>query len=217
MIQQINLYQPIFRTQRKVFSAGAMSQAIGVVIVALALLYGWGVWQTHNLQSRVLALQAQQTRASTTLERLEANLAARQPSAALTQALTAATQDRAARRALLETLSTRSHPNGAGFADLLAGLARTHVAGLWLTDIVLGNGGENISLAGATMRSSLVPELVRKLADAPAYAGVEFKRLQIRRDDEAHGRAHLSFLLSTTAKKGDEADAGAPAATLGAR
>lgn len=217
MIQQINLYQPIFRKQRKVFSAIAMSQAIGVVIIALALLYGWGVWQTHHLQSRVLALQAQQSRASATLEQLEAAIVARQPSAALTQALAAAKQDRAARQALLDTLSTRSQANGAGFAGLLAGLAHTHVPGLWLTGIQLGNGGDEISLSGATTRSSLVPELVRKLADAPAFAGVEFKRLQIRRDDTAHGRAHLGFLLSTTAKTGDEADAGASAATVRAR
>ena len=35
MYQQINLYQPIFRKQRQIFSAVTMLQALGVVAVAL--------------------------------------------------------------------------------------------------------------------------------------------------------------------------------------
>ena len=35
MYQQINLYQPIFRKQRQIFSAVTMAQALGIVAVAL--------------------------------------------------------------------------------------------------------------------------------------------------------------------------------------
>ncbi|HET6655452.1 MAG TPA: PilN domain-containing protein [Gammaproteobacteria bacterium] len=205
MIQQINLYQPILRKPQKVFSARTMSQALAIIAGALILLYSWGIWQTHQLNGRIAMLQAQQRHENEVLEKLEATLAARQPSAALSQALAAAEHERDAKQALLKALSAPHRVNTAGFASVLEGLARTSVPGLWLTRIALANGGDDISLVGATTRSAQVPELVHKLAAAPAFSGVEFKQLEIRRDDDqAHGRAQLDFLLSTTALKGDK-------------
>ncbi|HET6656083.1 MAG TPA: PilN domain-containing protein [Gammaproteobacteria bacterium] len=204
MIQQINLYQPILREPQKVFSARTMGQALAIIAAALVLLYAWGSWQTHELKARVATLQAQQRHDNAVLEKLEATLAARQPSAALSQALAAAEHERDARQALLEALSAPHRANTAGFAPVLEGLARTRVPGLWLTGIAVANGGADIRLAGRTTRSARVPELVHQLADASAFSGVEFKRLEIRRDDDqAHGRAQLDFLLSTTVLKGD--------------
>ena len=41
MTQQINLYQPIFRTQKKIFSATTIAQAAGLFVVGLLLIYGY--------------------------------------------------------------------------------------------------------------------------------------------------------------------------------
>lgn len=199
--QQVNLYQPIFRKARKVFSVQTMAQAVGIVLLALILLYGWALWQTHQLRSQLVAMQAQQAHASEVLDRLETTLAKRRPSAALTQALTEAEAERDVRQALLKVLTAPHRANTSGFAPALEGLARTPIAGLWLTGITLADGGDQIQLTGATTRSTQVPKLVTKLADAPAFAGVEFKRLQIERDTSKSGPARLDFLLSTTAEK----------------
>ncbi|HET7306371.1 MAG TPA: PilN domain-containing protein [Gammaproteobacteria bacterium] len=199
--QQINLYQPIFRKPRKVFSVRTMVQAAGIVLLALILLYGWAVWQTHQLHNRLVAMQGQQAHDSEVLSRLEATLAKRRPSAALTQALAAAESERDAREALLKALTAPHRANTTGFAPALEGLARTPVDGLWLTGITLADGGDQIQLTGATTRSTQVPKLVRDLADAPAFAGVEFKRLQIERDTSKSGPGRLDFVLSTTAEK----------------
>lgn len=199
--QQINLYQPIFRKPRRVFSVRAMAETAGVVVIALILLYGWALWQTHHLNVRLTALRAEQAHDSQLLDRLGKKLAARQPSAALAQALATAKVDRDAKRALLKTLTAPNHVNTTGFAPALTGLARTPIAGLWLTGITLADGGHQVRLAGATTRSAQVPNLVRKLADAPAFAGVEFKQLKIERDTSRSGPARLDFLLSTTAEK----------------
>ena len=50
--QQVNLYQPIFRKQRQIFSAMTMAQAGAIVAVALIGFYFLGL-------SRVTALEAQ--------------------------------------------------------------------------------------------------------------------------------------------------------------
>jgi hypothetical protein len=41
--QQVNLYQPIFKRQRHIFSALTMLQSAAVVIVALLTIYGYGL------------------------------------------------------------------------------------------------------------------------------------------------------------------------------
>ena len=39
MIQQVNLYQPMFRKQRRIFSAVAMFQSVVLVAIGLAAIY----------------------------------------------------------------------------------------------------------------------------------------------------------------------------------
>ena len=47
-MQQVNLYQPIFRKQKKVFSARALVQAVVLVAVALGGIFGYSRWQGVN-------------------------------------------------------------------------------------------------------------------------------------------------------------------------
>src|SRR4051812_33188494 len=49
MSQQINLYSPLFRKQKKLFTALAMVQALGIVVIALVGLYGYARVQVTEL------------------------------------------------------------------------------------------------------------------------------------------------------------------------
>ena len=44
MHQQINLYQPVFRRQHKVFSAVTLAQMVAVVLVLLLAILGHTRW-----------------------------------------------------------------------------------------------------------------------------------------------------------------------------
>ena len=56
MNQQINLFQPIFRKERKVLSFEALIQISGIMIVALAALYGYGSWNNIGLAKEISGL-----------------------------------------------------------------------------------------------------------------------------------------------------------------
>ena len=58
MSQQINLYQPIFRRERKVFSAATIAQATLVVAAGLAAIYGYASWKMRGLNREVAMLEA---------------------------------------------------------------------------------------------------------------------------------------------------------------
>ena len=56
MRQEINLFQPIFRREKKVFSAAAMLQILGVVAVALGVIYAYGQWQLASARAEIVRL-----------------------------------------------------------------------------------------------------------------------------------------------------------------
>ena len=59
MHQQINLYQPVFRKQQKVFSALTLLQICAAVLVLLLLIAGHTRWTLNGMQGTEEALQAQ--------------------------------------------------------------------------------------------------------------------------------------------------------------
>ncbi|PYT36497.1 MAG: fimbrial assembly protein, partial [Acidobacteria bacterium] len=53
MSQQINLYSPLFRKQKKLLSAMALLQAIGLVVLAVAAFYFYLSAQNSRLEVRL--------------------------------------------------------------------------------------------------------------------------------------------------------------------
>lgn len=196
MRQQVNLYQPIFRRQHKVFSALTMMQVAAVVVLGLALLYGFGRWQEAAVGRDVATLVAQRDSAQTQFDGLSTELAARRDTSALTQQLQQAGQTLAAKRRLLQWLAARGgNQVGEGFADHIEGLARQHRPGLQLVEIAIGAGGQQVRLAGSTTDAAGLVRYLRRLGGEPAFAGVEFRALRIERVEGA--AVDVEFLVAS--------------------
>ncbi len=74
MYQQINLYQPIFRKQRQIFSAVTMLQAVGVVAVALLGIYVYAFAKIGGLEGAVIQLEGREKALQTQLMRIDPEL-----------------------------------------------------------------------------------------------------------------------------------------------
>ena len=59
MHQQINLYQPVFRKQQKVFSALTLLQISAAVLVLLILVTGHARWTLNDMRGTSRTLDAQ--------------------------------------------------------------------------------------------------------------------------------------------------------------
>lgn len=199
MYQQINLYQPIFRKQRQIFSAVTMLQAIGVVAVALLAIYGYGLVQVRALEAAVVQLERREIALTTQLTRIDPALSAnrRAEIEADVRRLNATLLDQ---QRLIDVLRDQPLGRTEGFSGYLAALARQRTPELWLTSFAINGGTGAIEISGRTLEPELVPEYMQRLGREAALAGQQFDRFEIELDDEtsestfrATSRAALRF------------------------
>ena len=195
MSQQVNLFQPMFQHRRPVFAALGMSRALGVALLGLAAIFGYGAWQVDELGRRIAGLSEQRDQATARLLEFEASVPQRERSKLLAAEIDRLSVDVARRQALLAAVAQRVASEEQGFSSHLAGLARQPVEGLWLTGVEIAEGGNVLELSGSAIRPELVPRLVRSLASEPAFDGAMFRQLVIDRPSDSAYR--VDFLLRT--------------------
>lgn len=213
MMQQINLYQPMFRRQKKVFSAATLLQIASLIAAGMLLLYGYGLWQNRMLAAQLAALEAQERDSAARLAELTRLYAPRQADAALAAQVEQLTAERDAKRRLLETVTAREFGNTQGFAAHFVGLARQRIAGLWLTGIALEKGGAAVTLRGSSSRPELVPRYLQRLGSERAFDGLTFRSMRLsepRTAAEAAPGAYIDFEISSAALAAPETRRDAP-------
>lgn len=200
--QQINLYQPLLRTQRKIFSLQTMVLISVILLAALTLIGAYARWQLHLLQEQQLALQTQEQQVAARMTELTNRLSADRNPDALAAEVAALEADLAARRTVLARIGQRDAGSNRGFSAQLAGLARQSLDGLWLTGVHLEQGGSRVGLEGNTVTPALLPRYIQKLDQEAAFDGVRFESMRIYRREDT-GR-YVGFRLAS--EREDEQD-----------
>jgi len=180
--QQINLYSPLFRKRKKLFTSRAMLQALVIVLMGLGAFYGYARYQVVALKEQV-AESDRQLKAG--LERVKAIPAAATPG------------DEKILDARIAELGAQLHANeqlisqvaashaGANYVAPLRALARHRLEGVWLTAVTLTGESGELSLVGKALRAELVPRYIDRLAQDPALRGRRFSTLSVERDGAA--------------------------------
>ena len=197
MTQQVNLYQPIFRAQPKVFSATTILQAGGVVLLGLLLIYGYARVQVTRMAHEAVQLQAQQDSTLKRIEEFNKRFPVKEKNRELERQIAALNEERSAKAHALEVLSGGVFGNTQGFSGYLQGLARQRIEGLWLTGVAIAEGGAQLDITGSTVDAQRVPRYLRQLAAEQAFSGREFKTFQMTR---AAASASIDFTLQTAAQ-----------------
>lgn len=194
MEQQVNLYEPIFRAEKRLFSARAIAAGLGLLVVSLVALAGYAAYQTSRAEAVVAQLEKQERarlalmeRASSTdgpgdLQAVEADVA--------TLARQVDVRERVLRVIGPGTGATR------GFATRLDALARPSVEGLWLKRIVFDPAHGGLALEGATSDPQLVPAYLADLRGDVALAGAAITEFRMRRAGDDDPGAAAVFTAS---------------------
>ena len=206
MSQQINLFNPVFLQQKKIFSARTMAASLGALLAGVAALGLYG-----NL--RVASLQAQADAGAEQLQKTEARLATvnkefapRQKDPALEGELAEVQRQLAALREVSGVLERGELGNTRGYAEYFRALARQHVDGLWLTGLGIEGAGAEIGVRGRALDPALVPGYLNRLTREPVLQGKAFGGMQITAAAAAAGTApgaaapYVEFSLSSGAE-----------------
>lgn len=204
MKQQINLFQPVFRNPRKVFSALTLLSIVAVSMLTLLGMAGYGYWRAHILAAEVAQLSATQVREQQRLEQLRQQYPVRVSSPQLQQALVDVETAVGRAEALAGALRGGALGNTTGLSPFLLGFSRQHVDGTWLTHIEIADGGSVIGLHGRAVSPGLIPEFVQRLAAESVFGGKSFSGFELHHDVTDSRAIEFSVTTDGIAKREDD-------------
>jgi len=207
--QQINLYQPIFRKQRQVFSAATMAQTAALVAVVLLGLYVFGRFQVAALEAEGVQLEAREKALTAQLGRIDPKTGAGRR-AEVEQDIKKLNATLLEQQRLIDVLRDQPLGTTEGFSGYLAALGRQHTAELWLTDLTINGATRAIDLGGRSVRAELVPLYLQHLGRETALAGQRFDRLDIERDEDKPEVAFHVTSRNVDAQAGEKVAAKTP-------
>lgn len=191
MHQQINLFQPVFRKQQKVFSATTLAQIAGAVAVLLLMLLGHARWTLASMEATASNLQQQYDHLQKQIGVLEETL--RTPDTEALDSEIELLQTRIEeRRELLVRFDDLAIENQSGFHAYFHILAEQHINGLWLEGVSV-DGNAHIEIRGSTLDARLVPAYLQRLARQADLSDTPFETVQLVRPDTQ--QPQIGFVL----------------------
>lgn len=200
MSQQINLFNPALAYKKPQFSATSMAQALGLVLVGLAALYGYTYYRTGQAEKQAAEIARTAAADQARLTKFSQALAPHGKSTLLEGEVMRLQNELAARQQALKALQgSGEFGDTKGYSAYLIAFARQIVSGLWLTEFSIR--GQEMALAGRTLDPALVPQYIQKLKREPVMQGRSFERLEMTLPKEAAAR-YIEFSLGVMEQKG---------------
>ena len=212
MSQQINLFNPQFLEKRKYFSALAMTQALGLLVLGMTVFYGFAFWQGRNLARQTGESERVYEQQKQRFTKVTAELSPEKREAQLDQDLKSIEAAIALRQSLLRELGTSGLAGPTGYSEYLRAFARQTVQGLWLTSIQIAEGGGQLTMSGRALQADLVPVLIGRLKQESVLRGRPLEALAITRSTAGKDPARTIVEFSVSSQ-GFPEPGNAPAAT----
>jgi len=195
MEQQVNLYQPILRAEKRLFSASAIAVGVLLLVVSLGGLAGFAAWRTTRIVTAVAELEHQEAARLASIQRANAAFGSETSVAELEAQIVRLAEQVAARERALAAVGADGAATR-GFATRLEALAQPALDGLWLRRIVFDPAHGGVALRGATRDPALVPQYLAALQDDRSLAGATFGRFELRRATAAEAPAAAIFTVA---------------------
>jgi len=197
--QQINLFNPLFLEKKKYFSAVTMTQAIGLIVLGMAVFYVFAFWQERNLARQIGDSGRAYEQQKQQFAKIAAELSPEKREAQLDQDLKSIEAAIALRRSLMGELGTGGPAGSAGYSEYLRAFARQTVQGLWLTSIQIAEGGGQLTMSGRALQADLVPVLIGRLKQESVLRGRPLEALAITRSiwGKDNPRAIVDFTVTS--------------------
>jgi hypothetical protein len=177
--QQINLFNPVFLKQKKLFTAVPMAETLGAIVVGVALLTWYASHRVAQLeqvaQEGKTLLAAREQR----LAKVNAQFTPRSKDPRVDAELAAAEAELQALRDASSLLQGGALGNTEGYAEYFRAFSRQNVSGLWLTGVTISGAGNEVGVQGRAMQPTLIPHYIARLTGERIMRGKSFASLDI--------------------------------------
>ncbi|MTV39727.1 MSHA biogenesis protein MshA [Duganella radicis] len=181
MSQQINLFNPIFLKQKKIFTALPMAEALGVIVAGALLLNWYAGRQVADLENEAETGKIMLAKREQRLTQAKAQFAPRTKDPALAAQVQEAEVELKSLHDVSSVLQGGALGNTAGYAEYFRAFSRQNVSGLWLTGVSINGAGNDIGLQGRAMQATLIPNYIARLTGERVMRGKTFASLDIAR------------------------------------
>ena len=191
MSQQINLFNPIFLKQKKYFSAVAMLQALGLIILGAACISVYSGYQFSSVSKDEASTFAQLRVVQAELNKVTTEYAPHPKSQSIEDSVTKTDLEVKSLQQVFDKLEKGDIGNTSGYSAYLGAFSRQIVDGWWLTGFSIIGAGNEMDLRGRALRPELVPYYIGRLKNETVMQGKTFSRLDIHVPQiAASGNAH---------------------------
>jgi len=212
MGQEFNLLGAAPRASRQRPAAKQVALAVGVTLVVAVTASAWLGARADAAEERIAAASLAVEDLILNLQERSQFLAQRNADPALVERLQRLERESTDKGKVLDVLAGRALGNAAGFSAHLAALGRRYPDGLWLRQVTIAEGGQQVELRGRALDAALVPRFIAALRDEPAFQGTAFQRFEL--ENAPGGGGPVSFALATHCSE-DVADCAEPDAAMG--
>jgi hypothetical protein len=198
MSQQINLFNPAFLKQRRIFSLLTMVQGLGLILIFTILVYAFALYQVSGLNALSIQSTERFNQEQARLLEYSATYSPGQVNQQLKDELLQWGKKVEESDLLVERLRSGSVGNTSGFSEYLRAFSRQVVPGLWLTGFKVTGDAASIRLSGRVTDPALVPAYITKLGSESIMQGKRFANLQMqspKNDTKAVTPHYLEFTL----------------------
>lgn len=196
MSQQINLYHPLFKRQKKYFSARTMAQALALLLGLSLVLYTFAAYRVSALERDVAASAERLKLAENNMLLAERNAPPRTRSPLLEAEAAQLAARLAAREQVLGILNGGVIGNTRGYSEYFRAFARQDMEGVWLTELRITNNANGIMVNGRALEPTMVPSYVQRLQNEPTLRGRSFDTLEMHAAPaQKETRAFVEFSL----------------------
>lgn len=179
MSGQINLFNPVFLKQKKLFNAVAMAEALCVLLAGVLAVAFYARHNVAGLQREADGGRERLAQREERLVKVKAAFAPRPKSAELDAQLAEAETGIAALRKVAVVIERSELGNIAGYAETFKALARQNPNGVWLTGVSISGAGNDLGVQGRALDPALVPAYLGRLKNEPVLRGKAFGSLKI--------------------------------------
>jgi hypothetical protein len=193
--QQVNLFQPLFRKERKLFSFVVSVQIAVVFILSLLVVYMLGLRSVDQTKSDLEVTKKQNAIHLGQLSSLTQTIKDRDGGVNVNDRISLLQKELEAERYMLKVLGQRYTEHRQGFSGYLEGFARRSIQGMWITAFEMKNGGQSVQISGGTVSPEIIPDFLNGLSGEASLAGTTFEVLTM--DRKAPNGSWIEYTLSS--------------------